>query len=320
MVETRLLRIDGGAVPLGIREKRPTAGATGHPPVLLAHGATLGGALFDLPRSGYSLMEALSRGGRAVYAVDVRGYGLSSGAAVMGGPAEAHPPFARAEEVVPDIAAAVRFILERCAVPALDLVGFSWGTITAACHAIARPGTVRRLALYAPLFAERNPLWLQRIADPADPQRLAPGLGAHRLVTAASLIERWNSDLPSGDPLRFREAGIAELAFDTIAALDPLALQRSPPAFRCPNGALADMVRVFNGQPLYDAAALTAPLLVVRGEHDTTSTDSDAASLLARSGSSVKEYRVVGRASHFLCIERAREGLYEALDRFLAPS
>jgi len=321
MVETRLLCIDrvpGRALPLGLRERAPP-GASGRPPVLLVHGATLGGALFDLPRAGYSLMDALAATGRTVYAVDVRGYGLSVGGGVMDRPPEANPPFAGADMVVDDIATAVSFIRERCAVAAVDLLGFSWGTITAARYAAAHPRTVRRLALYAPLYAELNPLWLGRIADPRDRSRLAPAFGAWRLVTAASLIERWNGDLPAGDALQFREDGIAALMFDAIAGLDPTSASRSPPAFRCPNGALADMVKVFNGQALYDPAKLPMPLLVVRGEHDTTSTDTDARRLLARAGASEKRYRIVPGASHFLCIERAREALYDELNLFLGP-
>jgi pimeloyl-ACP methyl ester carboxylesterase len=320
MVDTILLRTDSPAgLRLGLREKRPSVSDPRRPPVLLAHGATLGGGLFDLPRAGYSLMEALARTGRAVYALDVRGYGTSL-AALPDGPPEGQPPFARAADVVPDIAAAVAFILERCGAPEVDLVGFSWGTITASLYTGAHPERVRRLVLYAPLFAEINRLWLGRIADPQDPTRLAPGLGAWRLVTGSGLIERWNDDLPAGDPLRFREAGLAEQVFATMAALDPGSAARSPQSFRCPNGALADMVEVFNGHPLIDPHRLTMPLLIVRGEHDTTSSDTDCSSLLARVASADARYCVIRGASHFLCIERRRDDLYDALDRFLEPA
>src|SRR5687767_6585717 len=94
--ETQLLRIDApqtGAIPLGLREMRPPPGERRLPPVLLLHGATFGAALFDLPRRGYSLMAALAGAGRAVYALDVRGYGMSVGGPMDEMP-EAHPPFA----------------------------------------------------------------------------------------------------------------------------------------------------------------------------------------------------------------------------------
>jgi hypothetical protein len=71
MSETQLLQIPvaaGDAPRLGLREKLPVSPDPRLPPVLLLHGATLGAALFDLPRPGYSLMAALTRAGRAVYA------------------------------------------------------------------------------------------------------------------------------------------------------------------------------------------------------------------------------------------------------------
>jgi pimeloyl-ACP methyl ester carboxylesterase len=319
--ETQLLRIgapQAGFIPLGLHEMRPPSGDRRLPPVLLLHGATFAAALFDLPRPGYSLMAALAAAGRTVYALDVRGYGTSVGG-VMDQPPETHPPFAGVEEAAQDIAAAVSFVCRRCAAPAVDLVGFSWSTILAARYAGAHPRTVRRLALYAPLFAERNPSWLDRIADARDRSRLAPGFGAYRLVTAASVVERWNNDLPGGDPGLFREDGIAELVFETLAALDPRSPLKVPRAFRCPNGALADLMEVFNGRPLYDPAKLAMPVLLIRGAQDTTSTATDAQRLLEAIASPVKRYRVIAPGSHFLCIERNRARLYDELNDFLAP-
>ena len=320
MLETQLLRIDApqtGAIPLGLREMRPP-GDRRLPPVLLLHGATFAAALFDLPRPGYSLMAALAGAGRTVYALDVRGYGTSVGG-VMDQPPEAHPPFAGADAAVHDIAAAVSFVCRRCAAPAVDLIGFSWSTIAAARYAGGHPQNVRRLALYAPLLAEHNASWLDRIADPSDRSRLAPSFGAYRLVTAASVVERWNSDLPGGDPGLFREDGVAELVFETLAALDPRSPLQVPRAFRCPNGALADLVEVFNGRPLYDPARLSMPVLLVRGAQDTTSTATDAQRLLEAIASPVKRYRAIAPGSHFLCIERNRAKLYDELNDFLAP-
>jgi pimeloyl-ACP methyl ester carboxylesterase len=319
---TRLLRIparDDSSIQLGILEKRSPAVDRRLPPVLLLHGATFGARLFDLPRAGYSLMAELAGIGRAVYALDLRGYGHSLGGSVMAEPAAHNPPFAGVDQVTTDIDAAVDFILARQSAAALDLVGFSWGTVTAARYAGNHPEKIVRLALYAPLYGEINATWLERIADPRDRSRLASTFGAYRLVTAAEVIRRWNSDLPTADPARYREDGIPELVFATLSALDPRAPSHEPPAFRCPNGALADMVGIFNGRPLYDPAHLTMPTLLLRGDADTTSTDHDARRLLARIASPEKQYCVIAPGSHFLCIERNRAKLYERLGQFFAP-
>jgi pimeloyl-ACP methyl ester carboxylesterase len=85
------------------------------------------------------------------------------------------------------ISARLDFILARERVVAADLIGFSWGTITSALFAARAPERIARLALYAPLYAEVNPLWLDRIADPEARSRLNPRIGAYRLVTKKEL-------------------------------------------------------------------------------------------------------------------------------------
>jgi pimeloyl-ACP methyl ester carboxylesterase len=320
MPETHLLRLfapGNCAPPLGILERQARTANAYLPPVLLLHGATFGAALLDLRREGYSLMAALAEPGRAVYALDIRGYGNSHGCEEMEQPPGRSPPFSGADEAMADIAAAVDFILERQAAAALDLVGFSWGTITAARYAGEHPEKIARLVLYAPLYSEKNAVWLDRIADPQDRTRLAPTFGAYRLVTLDDVIRRWDSDLPGGNSVLYRENGLAEQVFEALAELDPLSSSRAPRAFRCPNGALADLVQVFNGRPIYAPARLTMPVLLLRGADDTTSTHSDALRLLSQIASRDKDYRVIAPGSHFLCLEKNRSRLYEEFDRFL---
>jgi pimeloyl-ACP methyl ester carboxylesterase len=283
----------------------------------VVHGSTLGAALFDLPVDGYSMLGELASAGRAVYAIDVRGYGLSLGGRVMDAPPEANPPFATLEQAVLDIGAAVDFIRARENTDAIDIIGSSWGTITAALYATRQPQNVARLVLYAPLYAERNDAWLERIADPDAPERLHPKFGAYRLLTLEELTRRWNGDLGRADPASRREADMPEAIFTALAAADARAESCRPPALRIPNGALLDLVSVFNGRPLYDPAKLTMALLVIRGADDTTSTDSDARNLIARAAARDKAYYIVSPGSHFLCVERNRRQLYEPIMRFL---
>jgi pimeloyl-ACP methyl ester carboxylesterase len=319
---TRLHRIPAqGAtdLTLGVLEKRGDPIDPHLPPVLLVHGATLGASLFDLPRPGYSLMTSLASKGRTVYALDIRGFGTSLSGRVMDAGPRDHAPFARADDAVRDIGAALDFILARERMESMDLVGFSWGSITSALYAASAPERITRLALYAPLYAEVNPLWLDRIADPEAPSRLNPRIGAYRLVTKKELISRWDADLPTHDPTLYREGGISELIFDIFAALDPRSGSLQPPAFRCPSGPLADLVDVFNGHPLYDPRKLTMPTLLLRGSEDTTSTDTDARRLLAAVASPQKSYCVVTPGSHFLIMERNRSELYQRLSDFLRP-
>jgi len=312
-----LVRIDAQGGPLALLARRGGDADPRLAPVLLVHGATLGASLFDLPLPGYSLLRELAGMGRAAYALDVRGFGHSMRGPVMDAPPEAHPPFPRLAQAVADIGAAVEVILAREGVPALDLVGFSWGTVTSGAYAAANAGKVARLALYAPLYGERNALWLERIAEPGDPERLLAGIGAYRLMTQGALVARWDADIGGADPALYRDPGVAESIFEVFAALDPASRAPGERAFRCPAGALADLLEVFNGRPLYDPARLTMPVLLVRGADDSTSTDSDARALLEAIGSRQKAYRTVAPGSHFLLVERNRAALYGRLREFL---
>jgi pimeloyl-ACP methyl ester carboxylesterase len=192
-------------VSLGLIERRRADRAVGRTPVLVVHGSTLGAALFDLPLAGYSLLSALAEGGRAAYAIDVRGYGLSLNGPVMDAPADANPPFATLEQAVSDIGAAVDFIRERDNVKAVSLLGSSWGTITAALYATRHPQFVSRLVLYAPLYADRNEAWLDRIADASDRSRLHPRFGAY-LSAAETPSSTANRTSPGRSSPRSRPA------------------------------------------------------------------------------------------------------------------
>ena len=280
-------------ISLGVLEKRCERVDLSFPPVLLVHGATFGAALFDLPLPGYSLMSALASTGRYVYAIDVRGFGNSLHGAVMDAPPNIHPPFPKLGEAVRDIGAAVDLIRTRENAEVVDIVGFSWGTITSACYAVEQPRRIARLVLYAPLYGEANTMWLDRIADPKDPTRINRIFGAYRWITQADVTGRWDGDLPTREPGLYREDGLPEAVFESLAALDPRSRVNGRRALRCPTGALVDLVSVFNGRPLYDPARIETPTLLIRGADDTTSTDSDARRLLAGIASTEKAYRVV---------------------------
>lgn len=316
-LETCVLRLPtADDLTIGVLRRAGRAPDKSVVPTLLVHGATLGAALFDLALPGYSAMSALANGGGPVYALDVRGYGHSLNGQVMDAPADMNPPYARIGDAGKDIGAAVDFILASEKVSALNLVGFSWGTVSSARYAGENPDKVARLVLYAPLYAEHNALWLDRIADPDDRSRLNPKIGAYRLVTREDILQRWNADI-GGDPGLCREDGVAEAIFETLAKLDSQAFSHEPAAFRSPTGALADLIGVFNGRPLYDPAAITMPTLLVRGSDDTTSTDSDTKNLFATLAAQRKVYEVIAPGSHFLCVEKNRAKLYQAIKRFL---
>ena len=67
----------------------------------------------------------------------------------------------------------------------------------------------------------------------------------------------------------------------------------------------------------FDAARVTVPILVIRGDSDTDATREDNQLLMNALGSGVKEYVVVSNGGHFLQFEKANVQLYQAARSFL---
>jgi pimeloyl-ACP methyl ester carboxylesterase len=319
---TRVIRIpssDDAAISLGLLEREPVHNNPLLSPLLLVHGATLGANVFDLPLAGYSLMAVMASAGRSVYALDIRGFGNSRIDSASEAQRNALEPFPSITEAVADIGAAVAVILTRERVDALDLIGFSWGSIAAVRYAIQFPQRVARLALYSPLYGELNRAWLDLIADPTDRTRLRSDVGRYRSISRADLIDRWDMEIGVPDIDAYRESAVVECAFETLWKPDPYTRVDGTAAFRCPSGPLVDLVNVFNGQRLFDAREIMVPTLIVRGADDRTSTDSDARTLLSEIRSRDKSYVEIPRGSHFLFLEKSRKAFYRALDEHFKP-
>jgi len=291
---------------LHLRERRPGAGEA-RGAVLLVHGATFASALWDIPHPGASFLDALAGRGLAAYALDIRGYGRSTPAPAVG------PPHATADAAVRDIDLAVDFIRRREGRERIALLGGSWGTVTAGLYAAGGAGAkLERLVLYAPLHSGHNAAWLAMIADPQDPRRPDPRLGPCRRVTEAQARARWDAEIPHADKTLWRD----EAVFQALIR-DSLAAAGGGNSFPAPNGTLLDLFEIFNGRPLYDAALITVPTLLLRGAADPTSSRADALGLFDRLGSAVKRYVEIAHGAHFISAERNAWQVFDETALFL---
>lgn len=315
----RWLTVEGDGPRLALRH-RPAIGPRRGPPVLFVHGATLASELYDVGGaaglSGYSWMAHASAHGRDAFAIDLRGYGRSERPASSDAPPGEHPPYCRHDAAVTDIARAVDAVRTRTGADRIDLVGGSWGSITAAIFATRNRAALRRLVLFAPIHAEVNEGWLAITADPADRSRPNPALGAYRLVTREAVRGRWDAEIPGPDPAAFRPKPVFAALMDEALAGDPRSDAHEPPAMRVPNGALVDLHGAFSGRALYDAADVRVETLLIRGDCDPTSTATD----MARLAELLPDARAVTmpNASHFAIAERAAPAVFGAAEAFLA--
>ncbi len=285
--------------------------------VLLLHGATLASYVFDLPVPGYSLQERLAAAGWASYALDVRGYGRSS-RPVPGDPGcPADRPFSTAAECVADVADAMRFLRQDRRHTEVILVGYSWGTILASRFVTAHPGAVSRMILFAPIYGTANARWISELGASEGPTHSGFGPGGYRWTTADGLQARWDSEIPTEEKSSWRANEVLKGVLQAALGSDPLSLTRAPPAFRSPTGCGVDLSRAFSGSAAFDAGKIEVPILLVRGESDTTSTEADSLRLLESLGSRDKHSITIPSGTHFACFEYSAPLLFEALLAFL---
>jgi pimeloyl-ACP methyl ester carboxylesterase len=298
MQETHRLSGRDGEPALLMR-RQPRTG----PPVLYLHGATFPSAVSVAYRfGGRSWMDDLSAAGFDAWALDFAGYGGSDRYPKMSQGIDGEP-LGRATVCAAQISRAVGHIVAVTSHPRVSMIAHSWGTMAAAIHAAHEPERVGRLCLFAPIArregtTENEPL-----------QRW-------RLVTTAEQLARFGRDVPIGHPPVLIEAELRDWG-PAYLATDPEAASRMPQAVKVPNGPEADVHDAWSGHLPWRPEDIGCPTLVVRGEWDSVTSAADVDWLLTRIAYPVRHTATIPKGTHLMHLERSRDGLFEAVGKFL---
>ena len=204
-------------------------------PILLIHGVTYSSHEFDVNYKDYSFARFLAGHGFEVWRLDIAGFG-ESGAVVDG----FQPDSDYAAE---DIRAAVQLILSRHGLQRMDVLGWSWGTVTSGRFAARHPELVKRLVLYAPIVAG---LGEQEVTEP---------FHANSWLHAASDFQM----KPDGTmDETITEPGAADTFLSNCWRYDRES---------SPNGGRRDLLAAKSNR-LIPTAAIQAPVLIIAGSKD----------------------------------------------------
>lgn len=316
--ETLQLRA-AGRPRIALQRQRAGTGADAHlGHVIYVHGSTFGADLsVFFPLDGRSWADALCDAGLDVWGFDFTGYGGSDGYAQCEG-----APAGGLREVLPQLHRVVQAVVERGAGKPLHLLGHSWGATVAAAYMawlsrleerVPAP-RVASLVLFAPIAA--------RTASAPAPGGYVLGAAdaaSHYQLTAWAQYRRFIEDVPRGTPQLFAEAHFEAWSRAFLAG-DAGAARRTPPAVLTPAGPQQDVRALWSGQALYDAGAVTAPVLLVRGAWDSVCGDADARRLLDALGSRDKACETLPGATHLMHLESGRGPLYNTVNAFLMGS
>jgi pimeloyl-ACP methyl ester carboxylesterase len=292
---------------LFLRYLPPSAPATANGrTVIYVQGGTFPSALSIAHRfSGRSWRDELCDAGFHAWGLDFLGFGAADRYPEMALPAEGGAPLCTVPDAAAQLEIATRFICAQQQVPRVSLVAHSWGTIIAGCVAGAHPELIDRLVFFGAIArrssdkpAQRSPAW--------------------RPVSLQDQWDRFVADVPEGAEPVLSQHHFADWG-EAYLDSDPHSRDRSPPTVAVPSGPFQAIYNAWAGDLAYDPALLRAPVVLIRGEWDSLSTDADAAWLFGALTASPQRRDIkIARATHLMHLESARYALYRETATFLA--
>ncbi len=321
--DTQIDALDPG-IKLFVREKM-TEGNTRFADdnvVLFLHGATAPSVCdFDLSYKDYSWADWMVKRGYVAYLGDYRNYGYSSREKAMDEPAAKNHPVTRSYLAVRDIAAIVNHIKARRGVKKVTLIGWSWGAMLAGYYTSLHSENVHKLVMFAPLYNFANHTNLgagSGLQNKRKPHEFNFGLGAYRLASEAANTGRWNGEIPVENKDEYRDPAVPGEFWKECMASDPTSATRSPASLRAPNGVLEDSFYQAMGRPLWHAANIYVPTLVIAGAFDTWSFPEDREGLMRDLvHAPVKKNVLISNATHFVLFEKPRFQFFDEILKFL---
>jgi pimeloyl-ACP methyl ester carboxylesterase len=281
-----------GAVSLAVYRKRlpPAAGEPTRPVLFLVHGSSNSGlSSFDLtvPGAGeYSTMNVFASLGYDVWTMDHENYGRSART-------EGNSDIASG---VADLIAATELVIRETGQERLHFMGESSGALRAAAFAMARPERVGRLVLNAFTYTGRNSPTLAKRAEQVEYFRTHN----RRLRDRAMISSIFTRDHPGTSDPRVAEA----LADAELVHGDQV-----------PTGTYLDMTA---NLPVVDPLNVTAPVMLVRGEHDGIASEEDLLDFYRQLPNPDRQFVVLPGAAHALVFGHNRHQLWHVVHAFLA--
>ena len=203
--------------------------------ILLIHGVTYSSHEFDVDYQDYSLVRFLAQEGYAVWRLDIAGFGRS------GAVSDGFLP--DSDYAAEDIRAAVECIVALTGQERIDLLGWSWGTVTAGRFAANHPEHIEKLVLYAPIIAG---LGEAEITEPFHRNTWEHAAGDFQTDSSGSYDEAIT------DPMVLNLFCSNAWRYDGESS---------------PNGGRRDLC-VSESETLFDLEKITAPVLLIYGGSD----------------------------------------------------
>ena len=207
------------------------SGAQPQKQILLVHGVTYSSHEFDIDYQDYSLVRQLARNGYGVWQLDIAGFGRSE--AVEDG------FMVDSAYAAEDIHAAAEKIIHETGQERIDILGWSWGTVTVSRFAAMHPEMIGRLVLYAPIlcgigeYEVTEPFHHNTWEHAADDFQKRPDGSFDESVTDPAVLEWFCSGCWHYDGESSPNGGRREICVDSSKILIDLKKIRTPTLVIC---------------------------------------------------------------------------------------
>ena len=199
--------------------------------ILLIHGVTYSSHEFDIDYEDYSLVRKLAQEGYGVWLLDIAGFGQSE---------EVKDGFMPdSDYAAEDIHAAVEKIIHETGQEKIDVLGWSWGTVTVSRFAVRYPELVDRLVLYAPIltgigeYAITEPFHHNTWEHAADDFQRNEDGSINEEITDPVIRELWCSSCWHFDGESSPNGGRRDVCVDSSVDLIDLSKIRTPTLVIC---------------------------------------------------------------------------------------
>jgi pimeloyl-ACP methyl ester carboxylesterase len=280
-----------GTAALFVWRKKPKSASSAgerRRPVILVHGSSTSAVpTFDLSVPGhpdYSFMDWLVSRGWDVWALDHEGYGRST-------ITEGNSDVASGVE---DLKLLADLISATTGSRNFNLYGLSSGSLRAAAFAQAAPDRVARLVLDAFVWTgEGSPTLLKR----------REGVAQFRTSNRRPIDHDYIRSIFLRDGPEATDAAVVDACARAQVSLGS----------SVPTGTYLDMTTRL---PVVDPALITAPTLIIRGEHDSIATIEDILAFFQRLPSNDKRFAVLPGLAHFATLGLKRHLVWNATMEF----
>ena len=186
---------------------------------------------FDIDYQDYSLVRQLARNGYGVWQLDIAGFGRSE--SVEDG------FMVDSAYAAEDIHAAAEKIIRETGQERIDILGWSWGTVTVSRFAAMHPEMIGRLVLYAPIlcgigeYEVTEPFHHNTWEHAADDFQKRPDGSFDESVTDPAVLEWFCSGCWHYDGESSPNGGRREICVDSSKILIDLTQIRTPTLVIC---------------------------------------------------------------------------------------